>query len=111
MVDVTSERPAPGAVFGPSLWAEALSHHREKTQLAADLPTQADVVIVGGGFSGLWTAYYLSLADPHRSITLLEAEHVGFGASGRNGGWCMGWAEGIDALLERPSTRTEGLRW
>ncbi|MEK9818497.1 MAG: FAD-binding oxidoreductase [Pseudomonadales bacterium] len=111
MVDVTSERPAPGADFGPSLWAEALSHHREKTQPTADLPTQADVVIVGGGFSGLWTAYYLSLADPHRSITLLEAEHVGFGASGRNGGWCMGWAEGIDALLERPKTRTEGLRW
>jgi len=36
---------------------------------------------------------------------------VGFGASGRNGGWCMGWAEGIDALLARPQTRPEGLRW
>jgi len=110
MIDATLDLPAPGADFGPSLWAEAL-RHREEINPTADLPTQADVVIVGGGFSGLWTAYYLSLADPKRSITLLEAEHVGFGASGRNGGWCMGWAEGIDALLARPQTRPEGLRW
>lgn len=47
-----------------------------------------DVVIVGGGFTGLWTAYYLAAADKGLRIAVLEAEVCGFGASGRNGGWC-----------------------
>jgi len=46
------------------------------------------VVVVGGGFTGLWTAYYLLQADPSLRVVVLEAETVGFGASGRNGGWC-----------------------
>src|SRR5450631_2796349 len=46
-----------------------------------------DVAIVGGGFTGLWAAYYLLEADPSLKVLVLEAEHVGFGASGRNGGW------------------------
>ena len=75
------------------------------------LPSDGDVVIIGGGFSGLWTAYYLAKAAPSRAITIIDAEHIGFGASGRNGGWCMGWAEGIDALLHRAETRPIGLRW
>ena len=48
----------------------------------------ADVVIVGAGFTGLWTAYYLAERRPEWRIVVLEAEVVGFGASGRNGGWC-----------------------
>jgi len=51
-------------------------------------PARADVAIVGAGFTGLWTAYYLQQADPGLQITLLDAEVAGFGASGRNGGWC-----------------------
>lgn len=47
-----------------------------------------DVAIVGAGFTGLWTAYYLKRADPSLRIAVLEAEVAGFGASGRNGGWC-----------------------
>jgi len=47
----------------------------------------ADVCIVGGGLTGLWAAYYLSEADPTLDIVVLEAEFVGYGASGRNGGW------------------------
>ncbi len=46
------------------------------------------MAIVGAGFTGLWTAYYLSEADPTLRIAVLEAEVAGFGASGRNGGWC-----------------------
>jgi glycine/D-amino acid oxidase-like deaminating enzyme len=42
---------------------------------------------VGGGFTGLWAAYYLLEADPALKVLVLEAAHVGFGASGRNGGW------------------------
>jgi glycine/D-amino acid oxidase-like deaminating enzyme len=46
------------------------------------------VVIVGAGYTGLWTAYYLAKADPSLRIVVLEAQTAGFGASGRNGGWC-----------------------
>jgi glycine/D-amino acid oxidase-like deaminating enzyme len=48
----------------------------------------ADVAIVGGGFTGLWTAIRLLEADPALRVAVLEMEHVGFGASGRNGGFC-----------------------
>jgi glycine/D-amino acid oxidase-like deaminating enzyme len=58
----------------------------------------ADVAIVGAGYTGLWTAYYLARADPSLRIVVLEREVAGFGASGRNGGWCsalfpasLGW--------------------
>lgn len=55
----------------------------------ASLPGDAkvDVAIVGGGFSGLWNAYYLAKADPGLRIAVLERRVAGFGASGRNGGW------------------------
>ena len=43
---------------------------------------------MGAGFTGLWTAYYLLSADPSLRVAVLEAETAGFGASGRNGGWC-----------------------
>jgi glycine/D-amino acid oxidase-like deaminating enzyme len=51
-------------------------------------PASYDVAIVGAGLTGLWSAYYLHRADPHLRIAVLEAEVAGFGASGRNGGWC-----------------------
>ena len=47
-----------------------------------------DVAVVGAGLTGLWTAYYLLEADPRLRVVVLEAETAGFGASGRNGGWC-----------------------
>jgi glycine/D-amino acid oxidase-like deaminating enzyme len=50
---------------------------------------QADVAIVGAGFAGLWTAYYLLRADPSLRVIVVEAQTAGFGASGRNGGWCV----------------------
>ena len=50
----------------------------------------ADVCIVGGGYTGLWTAYYLKRAQPDLRITVVEKEFCGFGASGRNGGWLSG---------------------
>lgn len=48
----------------------------------------ADVAILGAGYSGLWTAYYLLKRDPSLKIAIVEAEIAGFGASGRNGAWC-----------------------
>ncbi len=53
-----------------------------------DRDLQVDVAIVGAGYTGLWTAYYLHRADPTLRIAILESEIAGFGASGRNGGWC-----------------------
>jgi glycine/D-amino acid oxidase-like deaminating enzyme len=47
-----------------------------------------DVAVVGAGYTGLWTAYYLKRADPSLRVAVLEREVAGFGASGRNGGWC-----------------------
>lgn len=48
---------------------------------------EADVAIIGAGYTGLWTAYYLLKSNPSLRVVLLEKEEVGFGASGRNGGW------------------------
>ncbi|NQE62803.1 Glycine/D-amino acid oxidases (deaminating) [Caulobacter sp. RHG1] len=47
-----------------------------------------DVAILGGGFSGLWTAYYLLRDNPGLQVAILEKDVCGYGASGRNGGWC-----------------------
>lgn len=47
-----------------------------------------DVVLVGAGFTGLWTAYYLARTDPTLRIAVIEKDVAGYGASGRNGGWC-----------------------
>jgi glycine/D-amino acid oxidase-like deaminating enzyme len=53
-----------------------------------------DVCIVGAGYTGLWTAYYLKRADPTLRIAIVEARFAGFGASGRNGGWLSGLVPG-----------------
>ena len=70
---------------------------------------QADVCIVGAGYTGLWTAYHLSRLDPSLRIVVVEAHVAGWGASGRNGGWCsalfaaswprLAQEHGIDAAL------------
>jgi glycine/D-amino acid oxidase-like deaminating enzyme len=50
--------------------------------------TEVDVAILGAGFTGLWTAYYLLRREPSLRVAVVEREIAGFGASGRNGGWC-----------------------
>jgi glycine/D-amino acid oxidase-like deaminating enzyme len=72
---------------GLSLWLDTCGDDlTPRPGLAGD--TDVDVAIVGGGYTGLWTAYYLAVADPGLRIAVLEREIAGFGASGRNGGWC-----------------------
>jgi glycine/D-amino acid oxidase-like deaminating enzyme len=70
-----------------SLWHDTADDDFEPRP-ALPGPASYDVVVVGAGFTGLWSAYYLKLADPALRVAVLEAEVAGFGASGRNGGWC-----------------------
>jgi len=71
-----------------ALWLDQAGPVPRRPTLGDD--TAADVAIVGAGYSGLWTAYYLLAGDPSLRVVLLDREHVGFGASGRNGGWAVG---------------------
>jgi len=64
-----------------------------------------DVAIVGAGYTGLWTAYYLARAQPSLRIVVLEREAAGFGASGRNGGWVSGFFSGPARVYERRGGR------
>ncbi|MCC2321955.1 NAD(P)/FAD-dependent oxidoreductase [Cellulomonas xiejunii] len=67
-----------------------------------DGDTTADVVVVGAGYTGLWAAYYLLEADPSLDVLVVDAHVAGFGASGRNGGWCSSlFPVGPDALARR----------
>jgi glycine/D-amino acid oxidase-like deaminating enzyme len=68
-----------------SFWQASLGAPVPRPPLDGD--RAADICIVGAGFTGLWTAYHLASARPELDVVVLEREHVGFGASGRNGGW------------------------
>lgn len=72
---------------GLSFWLDTCGEPLDpRPALAGD--AEADVAIVGAGYTGLWTAYFLSRHAPQLRIVVLEREIAGFGASGRNGGWC-----------------------
>jgi glycine/D-amino acid oxidase-like deaminating enzyme len=68
-----------------------------------------DVAIAGAGFTGLWTAYYLATASPGLRIAVCEREIAGFGASGRNGGWCSAYFPASLAKLERMAGRDRAI--
>lgn len=81
-----------------SLWMDQLDDPLQpRPALGSEL--QADVAIIGAGYTGLWTAYYLKRQAPQLRVVILEAETAGFGASGRNGGWLMGNILGEGRLL------------
>ena len=71
--------------------------------------TTVDVAIVGGGLTGLWTAYYLLERDPSLRVAVLEKHIAGFGASGRNGGWCSALFPASTAALARRHGRPAAL--
>ncbi|SDI18294.1 Glycine/D-amino acid oxidase [Pseudomonas benzenivorans] len=81
-----------------SLWMEQLDQP-SPPRPALQGSLEVDVAIVGAGYTGLWTAYYLKRLAPELRIAMLEAEYPGFGASGRNGGWLMGNLLGDERLL------------
>ena len=73
-----------------SFWYADIGLPYRRAPLAGD--RTADVAIIGAGYTGLWTAYYLKRQAPHLRIVVLEAEIAGFGASGRNGGCLLTWS-------------------
>ena len=81
-----------------SLWLDQLDDPlHPRPALSGSL--SVDVAIIGAGYTGLWTAYYLKQQEPALRIAIVEAEIAGFGASGRNGGWLMGGILGENRLL------------
>ncbi|MDQ3663400.1 MAG: FAD-binding oxidoreductase [Actinomycetota bacterium] len=92
-----------------SLWHETAD---DDWTLRAPLPgsTEVDVAIVGAGFTGLWTAYHLAQTDPALRIAVLEREVAGFGASGRNGGWCSALFPASAERLAQPAGRDAAIR-
>src|ERR671937_919002 len=86
----------PDNRWARSLWLDGVVQDlTPREQLSGD--HTCDVAIVGGGFGGLWTAYYLKAADPSLRVTVVEAEIAGFGAAGRNGGFVSGGIPGTRA--------------
>jgi glycine/D-amino acid oxidase-like deaminating enzyme len=75
-----------------SLWLEQAGPLDPRPALDGDI--DADVAIIGAGFTGLWTAYYLLSQQPSLRVVLLERAVAGSGASGRNGGFCDGYLNG-----------------
>ncbi|MEO8262072.1 MAG: FAD-binding oxidoreductase [Pseudolysinimonas sp.] len=82
-----------------SFWHETAGDLTPRAPLAGDV--DADVAIVGGGLTGLWTAWYLLEREPGLKVVVLEKEIAGFGASGRNGGWASALFPRSAASLER----------
>jgi glycine/D-amino acid oxidase-like deaminating enzyme len=92
-----------------SLWHDSLpAPLTARPALQGDLG--ADVAIIGAGYTGLWTAWYLKQIEPSLKVVILEAEIAGFGASGRNGGWCSAFLSGIDHWLDDPLQRDGAMR-
>ncbi len=102
----------PSRIGDVSFWyADLGGLPQRRPPLAGD--TTVDVCIIGSGYTGLWSAWYLKQADPALRILIVEKEFAGFGASGRNGGWLTGgfaWshekylstgtAEGVRAMVQ-----------
>lgn len=82
-----------------SLAASGADDFAPRPALAGDC--EVDVAVVGAGLTGLWSAYYLLKRNPGLRVILLEKEIAGFGASGRNGGWCSALFPSSTAALER----------
>lgn len=94
----SQDRAPAGGVF----WLEeAMADDRGRPCPPLAGSARADVCVVGGGFTGLWSAIEAKRLAPETNVVLLEATACGFGASGRNGGWATSWFDELDRLVGR----------
>ncbi len=105
--DLSQKRPGgtgEAAYRGLSFWHDSVP---DPLSQRAPLPgnRHVDVVILGAGLTGLWTAYYLGKRSPGLRIAVLEKRIAGFGASGRNGGWCSALFPQSTGSLDRTHGR------
>lgn len=101
--------PRPEVPTGEvSFWHRALGDPGPR-RAPLDGSTEADVCVVGAGYTGLWTAWALIRATPGLRVAVVEAAHVGFGASGRNGGWLSGLLPGSRERLAAGGSGREGV--
>ncbi|OBG86592.1 FAD-dependent oxidoreductase [Mycobacterium sp. E136] len=96
------ERSLATSTFG-SMWLDELVGPARARFPALTTPVTCDLVVVGGGYTGLWTALHAARRDPNQRIVLVEANRVGWAASGRNGGF-------VDASLTH-GTENGKARW
>jgi glycine/D-amino acid oxidase-like deaminating enzyme len=96
---VGAARPSVAPGREPAWWLQEAPPDAELPPLEGD--TDGDVVIVGGGYTGLWTALALRERDPTLDVTVLEAEFCGFGPSGRNGGFLETYWAALPRLRDR----------
>jgi glycine/D-amino acid oxidase-like deaminating enzyme len=103
----TDLSPPPGSAPLPGFWNASLPAPPDRPPLVGQV--EADVCIVGAGYTGLWTAWALLGADPSLRVALVEARQVGFGASGRNGGWLSGLMPGDRHTLSLTASGRSGV--
>lgn len=96
------ERSLATSTFG-SMWLDELVGPARARFPTLTTPVTCDLVVVGGGYTGLWTALHAARRDPNQRIVLVEANRVGWAASGRNGGF-------VDASLTH-GTENGKARW
>jgi glycine/D-amino acid oxidase-like deaminating enzyme len=84
-IDEIAKVALAGSAFAP-LWLDTTDRPEPRPSLAEDVTT--DLVVVGGGFTGLWTALRAVERDPGRSVVLIEGDRIAEHATGRNGGFC-----------------------
>ncbi|WP_249203604.1 FAD-dependent oxidoreductase [Brevibacterium sp. SMBL_HHYL_HB1] len=88
-------------------WMSNLSESSRQT-ISQSLPSTTDLAIVGGGYTGLWAAYFYKTLNPDHEVTIFEAEQIGYGASGRNGGWVSSLVPGNRSRFAANSPQGRG---
>ena len=99
---LSTTNPGPGSAARAAVYWQG-GDPRWQTGDIVPLTTteRADVCIVGGGFTGLWTALSIKRLAPDTDVVIIEREYCGAGASGRNGGWVNGWDDILPKLVSR----------